>query len=843
MKLVLLTILMLSCSLSAKGYHEEINIENLNENSSKDNNSDLSLENLLSIKLSSGSFLDLNLENSPYSITIISSEQIKVSGATNMSELLEIYVPGFQYMYNKWNGIVWGLRGVANDRNTKIIYLINGHAINSQGRDGFNSETTLGLLSDIDKVEVLRGASGLVYGSGSISGVVNVVTKSSEDYVSDVGINYSTNSDKKVEVNIYSSSDNSQKFSFSFGAFNSDGIGEHKSRLYGYHSWPFPAYNVVNNRDDFVTIGVISDGSLGATSGNYLGSISYEYENFKFYARGTKQIFNASGMFIYDPYPDHIGSVYNNSFIEPRVVDGEVITTANRFWTQTESWNENRRQYSIENYFFDLQHKINFNRNSLQINASADFQTNRTGFEKNERYSDNIKNEFAEAFGEKRVGLKSVFNLNSIENLKMAIGSEFRYDMFGEDTYGLNIKNSNPLVPVIYDTNYYNISLFSEGNYRLNKKIAIQLGGRIDKHNHATMFNGKIASIYNLNHNNILKFVFQTASNNGSVDNYEYNRYHRDINGNIYTTPSFERPYTLPNINTDVLVAPSVDEMHSLKPEKVKTFEITTQHNLLNKIDISPSLTYGVVTDLFGWSQELYRVVNSGNYNYINLDFDSKVNLSSLKVGLMHTFQRPVFTDIENQTKTYEINKVDKDTTSNWYTTTETDEGIFYEPIVSSKDTISLNIVKSSITNDGENFLSLATHVSKLYVDYQINSMITFHTDLRIFWGLKGREELYKDDIDKYNFQYWNVWEQSIKKLNSSLHFEISEKWNLSIFANNILAIDNGINSWQQGDIVADKAGSVANTLRWQQMGESAQKGLISFDHRNFALKITRNFE
>ena len=86
---------------------------------------ELSLGDLLNLKISTGSFLDLDLQKSPLSMTIITSEMVRASGARHMSELLEIYVPGFIYNINKWNGTVWGMRGVVNDRNSKIIYLVN----------------------------------------------------------------------------------------------------------------------------------------------------------------------------------------------------------------------------------------------------------------------------------------------------------------------------------------------------------------------------------------------------------------------------------------------------------------------------------------------------------------------------------------------------------------------------------------------------------------------------------------------------------------------------------------------------------------------------------------------
>lgn len=131
---------------------------------------DLSLEELLNMKVTSGSFLDLDLKNSALSLTVINQEQIHLSGARHLSELLEIYVPGFQYMYNKWNGVIWGMRGVAADRNTKFIFLVNGHKMNTEARDGANMELDLGMLGDIERVEIIRGPSGLIYGSGAIGG-------------------------------------------------------------------------------------------------------------------------------------------------------------------------------------------------------------------------------------------------------------------------------------------------------------------------------------------------------------------------------------------------------------------------------------------------------------------------------------------------------------------------------------------------------------------------------------------------------------------------------------------------------------------------------------------------
>lgn len=190
---------------------------------------ELSLGELLAVELSSGSFLELDYKKSPVSMTIITSEMIKYSGARNMSELLEIFVPGFQYMYNKWNGTLWGMRGVANDRHTKLIYLVNGHKMNAQARDGFQGEVVLGLLNDIERVEVLRGPAGVIYGSGAIAGIVNVVTKKTGNKNAQVNTGFTTPREAEIDVTLFGSPSDNQKVSFSAGYHKSKGTGLHKT--------------------------------------------------------------------------------------------------------------------------------------------------------------------------------------------------------------------------------------------------------------------------------------------------------------------------------------------------------------------------------------------------------------------------------------------------------------------------------------------------------------------------------------------------------------------------------------------------------------------------------------
>jgi len=112
----------------------------------------------------------------PASVVTITSEDIIDSGARNLDELLEIYVPGFAYMY-KVEGNQMGIRGIVSDRNNKIMLLVNGKRMNLMTSDGGAvTERWFPLLGDIRRVTVINGPGSAVYGAGAIAGVISIET-------------------------------------------------------------------------------------------------------------------------------------------------------------------------------------------------------------------------------------------------------------------------------------------------------------------------------------------------------------------------------------------------------------------------------------------------------------------------------------------------------------------------------------------------------------------------------------------------------------------------------------------------------------------------------------------
>jgi len=139
----------------------------------------MSLEELLNVKVNTGSLLSSTYKNSISPITIITKEQIQISQARNVATLMEIYVPGMVLMAHQ-EGDKIGIRGLIAAENYKLLLLINGKNVTNAVYEGALLELDQWDMNDIEKIEVMRGPGSVTYGSGAIAGVINIITKDSE---------------------------------------------------------------------------------------------------------------------------------------------------------------------------------------------------------------------------------------------------------------------------------------------------------------------------------------------------------------------------------------------------------------------------------------------------------------------------------------------------------------------------------------------------------------------------------------------------------------------------------------------------------------------------------------
>ncbi len=143
---------------------------------------ELDLAQLMQIQVeSSATFTPTSQRRMPASLTSISAQMVKDSGARSLFDLLEIYVPDFHYLPHHWETPHMGMRAIIGDRDDKYLIVVNGRVLNEQTHFGALSERDLPMLGDIRRIDVVRGPGSVVYGPGAISMVINIQTESFAD--------------------------------------------------------------------------------------------------------------------------------------------------------------------------------------------------------------------------------------------------------------------------------------------------------------------------------------------------------------------------------------------------------------------------------------------------------------------------------------------------------------------------------------------------------------------------------------------------------------------------------------------------------------------------------------
>lgn len=111
------------------------------------------------------------LADVPVRSEVIRKEQINQQHARNVAEALR-YVPGLllKPIIGK-NGVEVWLQGVNGDR---VLVLIDGKPLTAS--TGSSVDLTQIAVTDLERIEIVKGASSVLYGSNAIGGVINLIT-------------------------------------------------------------------------------------------------------------------------------------------------------------------------------------------------------------------------------------------------------------------------------------------------------------------------------------------------------------------------------------------------------------------------------------------------------------------------------------------------------------------------------------------------------------------------------------------------------------------------------------------------------------------------------------------
>jgi len=121
----------------------------------------------------------LNVDYVPSVVSVLRGNDMRALGVQKVSDALGL-IPGVQMFVNQFGQTTTVFRGYKNpnaDKSDKVKILIDGVAVNSEvsGSSSFVMDLPIEL---IERIEVLRGPSSTVYGTGAFYGAVNIITKS-----------------------------------------------------------------------------------------------------------------------------------------------------------------------------------------------------------------------------------------------------------------------------------------------------------------------------------------------------------------------------------------------------------------------------------------------------------------------------------------------------------------------------------------------------------------------------------------------------------------------------------------------------------------------------------------
>ncbi len=165
-------------------------------------------------------------------VSIIDRSAIERAGHSSLAELLS----GSHGVENLSYGGPQGptsifLRG---SNSNQTLVLVDGLRINTATSGG--SALNAIALNDIERIEILRGAAGSLYGADAVGGVVNIITRQGADrpLAASASVGFGSRGTSRVNASVAGSTE-SWRYAVNAGYGQSDGFNSTRPDAYGYN--------------------------------------------------------------------------------------------------------------------------------------------------------------------------------------------------------------------------------------------------------------------------------------------------------------------------------------------------------------------------------------------------------------------------------------------------------------------------------------------------------------------------------------------------------------------------------------------------------------------------------
>lgn len=233
-----------------------------------------------------------NAFDAPSATYVLSSEDIRRSGATSIPEALRM-VPGLQVA--RMDGNKWAItaRGFNRQFSNKLLVMIDGRTVYTNLFSGVFWDIQDYVIEDIDRIEVVRGPGGTIWGANAVNGVINIITKTAAQTQGVYASQIVGNQDKSItEIRYGGETANKNSYRFYAKKAVRDGLDRYQTKGNNNDGMKQDRagfrYDISSIKDN--TISLYGD-IFSATASNYFATLNNPNKNDKD-SRGGNLVMN-----------------------------------------------------------------------------------------------------------------------------------------------------------------------------------------------------------------------------------------------------------------------------------------------------------------------------------------------------------------------------------------------------------------------------------------------------------------------------------------------------------------------------------------------------------------------
>jgi iron complex outermembrane receptor protein len=170
--LLLLTIGAVSATSCTTVYGKDFNMEDVFS---------MSLEELGNVEITTATRQPEKLADSIATTYVITADELKALGVRTIYDAL-IHLPGINYLSNRGGANRLIFRGAGEEHSSQIVFMVDGHTINSPLSGGAMASFYDHLpVENIKRIEVVQGPVSSLYGANAYLGMINIITRKGDE--------------------------------------------------------------------------------------------------------------------------------------------------------------------------------------------------------------------------------------------------------------------------------------------------------------------------------------------------------------------------------------------------------------------------------------------------------------------------------------------------------------------------------------------------------------------------------------------------------------------------------------------------------------------------------------